>query len=109
MKYFKKIEGKEVYLSPMNIEDVEIYTKWLNDFSVTDGLGMSARVTTLSNEREFINNNTINGTYQFAIIDKETDKLIGNGGYSSIDHLRQTGELGLFIGDEDNRDMELML
>lgn len=103
MKYFKKIDGKKVYLSPMNEEDVEIYTKWLNDFTVTDGLGMSTRITTLSNERDFINSNTSSGAYQFAIVDKKTDKVIGNGGYSSIDHLKQTGELGLFIGDEDNR------
>ena len=41
MKYFKKIEGEKVYLSPMNLEDIEKYVKWMNDFSTTDGLGSS--------------------------------------------------------------------
>ena len=50
MKYLKKIMGKRVYLSPMNIEDVETYVRWLNDFSVTDGLGTSGIV--ISNESE---------------------------------------------------------
>ena len=31
MKYFKKIEGEKVYLSPMNLEDIEKYVKWMND------------------------------------------------------------------------------
>ena len=44
MKYLKKLVGERLYLFPMNEEDIETYTKWLNDFSVTDGLGLSQRV-----------------------------------------------------------------
>ena len=32
MKYFKKLVGDRIYLSPRNSEDIEIFTKWLNDF-----------------------------------------------------------------------------
>ena len=38
MKYFKKVEGKNVYLSPMCVEDAPKYTKWFNDRSNSDGL-----------------------------------------------------------------------
>lgn len=107
MKYFKKVVGDRVYLSPMNVEDVEIYTKWMNDFSVTDGLGMSGRVTSIETEKNYINSMTTNGEYQFAIIDTKNDKLIGNGGFSSIDHSRQTAEVGLFIGEEEIRNIGL--
>ena len=31
MKYFKKIIGDKCYLSPINLEDAEQYTEWLND------------------------------------------------------------------------------
>ncbi len=31
MTYFKKIIGEKCYLSPMNIEDAEQYTRWMND------------------------------------------------------------------------------
>lgn len=107
MKYFKKIEGDRVYLSPMNEMDIETYTKWLNDFRVTDGLGLSERVTSLETEKNYINNMTKNGEYQFAIVDKKTDTLLGNGGFSSIDNLKQTAEVGLFIGEEKMRNIGL--
>ena len=101
MKYLKKIMGKRVYLSPMNIEDVETYVRWLNDFSVTDGLGTSGIVTSIESEKEWIIKNS--NQYQFAIVDLENDKLIGNCGIQEIDQGRQCAEIGLFIGDEENR------
>lgn len=38
MKYFKKLVGDRIYLSPRNSEDVEKFTEWLNDFETTDSL-----------------------------------------------------------------------
>ena len=103
MKYFKKIEGEKVYLSPMNLEDIEKYVKWMNDFSTTDGLGSSSKVTTFESERAWLINNMDKKEQQFAIVLKETDKLIGNCGSCDINHLHQKGEVGLFIGEEENR------
>lgn len=31
MKYFKKLVGERIYLSPRNNEDVEKFTEWMND------------------------------------------------------------------------------
>lgn len=101
MKYFKKLVGKRIYLSPMNVEDVEIYVKWLNDCNVTDGVGSSCRITSLESEKEWLKNNS--NQYQFAIVTLEDDKLIGNCGIQGIDQIRQCAEVGLFIGDEENR------
>ncbi|MDD4781118.1 MAG: GNAT family protein [Tissierellia bacterium] len=101
MKYYKKLVGKNVYLSPMNIEDVDIYIKWLNDFNVTDGLGTSNKIVTLEYEKEWLSQQE--NQYQLAIVRLEDDKLIGNCGFHGIDQLRQCGEVGLFIGDEENR------
>jgi len=101
MKYSKKIVGTHVYLSPMNVEDTETYVKWLNDFNVTDGLGTSCIITSLQSEKEWIINNS--NQYQFAIVRLENDKLIGNCGIQEIEQLRQCAEVGLFIGDEENR------
>ena len=33
MKYFKKIIGDRIYLSPRNSEDVEQFTQWLNSYN----------------------------------------------------------------------------
>ena len=103
MKYFKKIEGEKVYLSPMNLEDIEKYVKWMNDFSTTDGLGSSSKVTTFESERAWLINNMDKKEQQFAIVLKEKDELIGNCGFVDINHLHQRGEVGLFIGEEENR------
>lgn len=101
MKYFKKLVGEHVYLSPMNVEDAEIYVKWLNDLNVTDGLGCSSRVTGLEGERQWITNN--NSKLEFAIVRLDDDKLLGNCGFNYEDHIRQCGDVGIFIGEEENR------
>lgn len=101
MKYFKKLIGERIYLSPMNVEDASTYVKWLNDFSVTDGIGSSYRVADLESEKKWIENNA--GKYQFAIVRLEDDMLLGNCGLESIDHLKQCADIGLFIGEEENR------
>lgn len=101
MKYFKKLAGERIYLSPMNVEDAATYTKWLNDFAVTDGLGTSWRITSLEGEKKWIESNA--NDYQFAIVNQENDELIGNCGIMEVDHLRQCAVVGLFIGEEENR------
>ena len=70
MKYFKKLEGCNVYLSPINEDDAYVYTKWMNDFSVTDGLGKSHMLTNINCERDWIIENNKKGTLQFAIVKK---------------------------------------
>jgi len=101
MKYYKKMIGKRIYLSPMNIEDAQTYVKWLNDFNITDGLGTSSSIISLESEKEWISQNA--SQYQFAIIRLEDDMLIGNCGLQEIDHIRQCASVGLFFGEEENR------
>ena len=58
MKYFKKLVGENIYLSPRNSEDVEIFTQWLNDFETTDYLGRSGLLTTIDSERKYLAENS---------------------------------------------------
>ena len=44
MKYFKKLVGEHIYLSPIRVEDVEKYTEWMNDFETTDYTGRSSQI-----------------------------------------------------------------
>ena len=55
MKYFKKLIGERIYLSPRRVEDFEIFTKWMNDFNVTDYIRGSSKIMTLEAEKEYIN------------------------------------------------------
>lgn len=102
MKYFKKLVGDRIYLSPMNTDDAEKYTEWLNDFKVTDGLGSSMRIMNVESERRWLQD-TGSKDINFAIVALDKDELIGNCGIMAIDHVHRTAAVGLFIGDEENR------
>lgn len=79
MKYFKKLLGDRIYLSPRSIEDVEKFTEWMNDFEVTDYTGRSGQVMSLEEERKYLQENS-NSEATFSIITLDENKLIGTVG-----------------------------
>lgn len=103
MRYFKKLVGKKVYLSPINIEDYEIYTKWMNDFKVTDGIGASARIYSLEKEKEHLNNKALSKDYTFSIVSLEKDELLGTCSLMDVDTIKGIATIGIMIGEEENR------
>lgn len=103
MKYYKKLIGDRIYLSPLNVEDAEKYVEWFCDFRTTDGLGSSAKLMTIENEKEWIINATKSNDFIFSIVDLENDKLIGNCSIMNISQKDRMGEVGIFIGEENNR------
>lgn len=100
MKYFKKLVGERIYLSPRNGEDVEIFTEWLNDFYVTDYIGRSHQTLTLQEEKAYLEKNQ-DDKNTFAIVDSITDQMIGTIGLHSVDNINRTATLGIFIGDKN--------
>ena len=102
MKYFKKLIGEKIYLSPRSLEDVEKYTEWMNDFHTTDYTGRSYQTVTLQAEREYLEEN-IKKEAVFAIVDIKEDKLIGTVGLHNVDYINRTATLGIFIGDRQYR------
>lgn len=102
MKYFKKLIGDRIYLSPRSIEDAEIFAEWMNDFQITDYTGRSHKIITLEAEKEYLEK-SINAECNFAIVTLENNKLIGTIGIEKIDYMNRTGTLGIFIGDKNYR------
>jgi RimJ/RimL family protein N-acetyltransferase len=100
MRYFKKLKGKRIYLSPINIEDVETYTEWLNDLDVTISLGNPGFLYGLEKEKEALEG-MIKGGNDFAIITNDDDRLIGNCGLFSVNERHRKAELGIMIGDKN--------
>ena len=99
MKYFKKLEGERVYISPMNPEDAEIYTKWLNDPEITKYLSIHNSLVSIISEREYIYNFS-KKDFHMCIVKRENDELIGNIALENIDYKNGTAELGIFIGEK---------
>ena len=102
-KYFKKLVGERIYLSPRSTEDVEIFTEWLNDFETTDYTGRSFMLYTLEAEKKYLEENT-DAEATFSIIDMKKDKMIGVVGIENINHIKRKGTLGVFIGDKAYRE-----
>jgi RimJ/RimL family protein N-acetyltransferase len=102
MRYFKKINGERIYLSPMNKDDVEIYTKWLNTYDVSGNLGMYTQTISLSSEQKYLES-LASGEQNFAIVTYDGDTLIGNIGFNEIDNISRRASVGLFIGEPENR------
>ena len=101
MKYFPKLMGRWLYLSPLCIDDASIYVKWMNDRVVSENIGVDTKVSTLEGEKEWLEKHQ-NG-YNFGIVLKEGDELIGAIGFSHVDLVHRNAMLKMFIGDEQNR------
>jgi len=97
--YFKKLAGKKCYLAPIDVNDVEKYTEWLNDPEVTKYLVIYPHIISIENEKGFLEQLSKEHTY--SIVDNSTNGLIGNCGFVDIDHINQAGEVGIFIGDKN--------
>lgn len=102
MKYFKKLVGNNIYLSPRSTEDAERYTEWMNDFETTDYTGRSGAIMTIEKEKEYLENHSGDEAC-FAIVRLEDNELIGTIGLEKIDHLNRKATLGIFIGDKESR------
>ena len=102
MKYFKKIVGDRVYLSPINLDDLEMYTKWMNDIKVVGNLGNYHRMFNLSTEKSALEDLTKDGQ-NYAIILNDGDLLIGGIGLADLNHIYRTATVGLFIGEAEHR------
>ena len=101
MKYFRKLNGEKVYLSPINEEDYELYVKWLNNSNITQYLNCNDSLITLSNEKETLAK-LANEEFVFGIIRSEDDTLLGNIGLTNINYKNGIASLGIFIGEEEN-------
>jgi RimJ/RimL family protein N-acetyltransferase len=96
--YFKKLAGDKCYLSPIDTGDAETFTAWLNDQEVIGSLELNAQVITVEGERELLG--ALAREHNYSIIVNGADTLIGNCGFVHIDHLNQSAEAGIFIGNK---------
>lgn len=105
MKYFKKLVGERIYLSPMSEQDAEKFVEWLNDFRISDYIGRSDTVYTLQGEIEWFKEISKKQA-NFAIVTLESDELIGTISIENINNTHRRGTLGIFIGEEKYQDKE---
>ena len=106
MRFFKKLIGDRIYLSPKGTTDEELekFTEWMNDFQVTDYTGRSGQITTIVREKEWLENSAKNKENRsFNIIELKDNKLIGTIGLEHFNWIARSAVLGIFIGDKEFR------
>ena len=103
----RKINGKKVYLAPMDIVDCDRYVEWLNDFETSVFLYAYHQIITHENEKEWIRNVALKGEPQFGIRLQADGRLIGNCGLLNVNHMVGKAEMGIFIGEKKYRDQGL--
>jgi len=99
MKYFRKLVGEKCYLSPVSLEDAERYTEWVNDLEIGQFVLFSAQVIDIDKERETLKH-LMNKDIIFAIIEKDTNKVIGNCGLHNVNEVHRHAVFGIFIGEK---------
>ena len=106
MRYFEKLSGPRLFLSPMNPEDAELYVKWLNDPAVAVGFGMYSWMVSLPRERKHTEAQP-DDDHEFSIVLRkdasEDERLIGYICLMDIDSVDRKAKLSILIGEEADR------
>ncbi len=102
MKYYKKILGDRIYLSPINTDEVDSYLKWMNDESVAVPFGQYHRIVSSKNDMKWLYEPN-SDMHRYAIVLIKDDILIGNISLHNIDHLNRNAFIGIFIGEKEQR------
>ena len=94
--------GKKLILRPFESADIgEAYLRWLNDPEVTRYLGVGREPVTLESVRRYVDRFRDSSTdLLFAIVDRQTDRHIGNVTLNHIHPIHRTADTGLMIGDK---------
>jgi RimJ/RimL family protein N-acetyltransferase len=103
MRYFRKIVGERLYLSPFNAEDTESIIKWaewMNEKTIADTYGGHHNLVSLTSAKKTIAE--LKG-YRFDIVLLSGDELIGHISLHDIDHHNRHAFMGICIGGEANR------
>jgi RimJ/RimL family protein N-acetyltransferase len=101
MPYYPKVRGEKCYLSPLQVEDGDLWAQWLNDLEVSLPLGDEAYSTCAPEQMRQDASEAIRRRDPiFTIVDLETNRPIGRCLLFGIDPVNRSAMLGIFIGDK---------
>ncbi len=81
MGYYKKIEGKDIYLASINLDDAEQYMGWVNDSDVVFEGYKREKIASVEDARNELNDMAVKNV--FAVVDKNTNQFLGLTGNES--------------------------
>ena len=99
MKYFEKISGERVFLSPINEDDYEKYCVWLNDADVGVYADTLSKNFSIEKQKAVLRQMSHDNN-AFAVVIRESNIMIGDCTIVNIDNISRSAELGIWIGDK---------
>ncbi len=95
-----KIEGNKIYLTPMTLDDAEIFVKWRNSQFVQSRF-LYRKPFTVEGQKAWIRDKVMTGEVaQFVVWDKADNVQIGSTYLVNIDKESKKCEYGVLIGEE---------
>lgn len=101
MPHFRKMSGEKCFLSPVQVDDAEMWAAWLNDLEITLPLGDEAYITYgLEKLREEAAGAISRQEHMFTIVDQQSEKAVGRCLLFSVNWVDRNAMLGIFIGEK---------
>lgn len=96
------LESDNFYLRNISLDDCnENYLSWMNDSDINKYLESRFTTHTINSLKDFVTSmNNSDNNILFAIVDKESDKHIGNIKLGNIHPIHKYADIGLVIGDK---------
>ncbi len=95
------LSGNNIYLRPLEAEDLPFVRQWYNDPVIRGQIGMTLPESKTSSEEWFERINKDKERVWFAVVRKEDDKVIGEAGLLRMYHLWRNTDLTMIIGDKE--------
>lgn len=95
------ISGDLVYLTTVSSDDAALFARWFKNLEFTAYLGAVGYAATLEDEKDWVERATKkrDDVAHFTIINRATEKPLGNVSLMDIDHRTNTATLGIGIGE----------
>lgn len=96
----ERLEGKKVFLRPIQMEDTPLIVKWRNNENVRNNFVFQETFTNEMHE-EWMRTKVASGdVVQYIIVEKKENFPIGSIFFRNIDLKNHSAEYGIFIGED---------
>ncbi|MCM1298511.1 MAG: GNAT family N-acetyltransferase [Firmicutes bacterium] len=103
MSYTRKLSGEKIYLSSMNIEDMNKYIRWMDNPEVAIGVGLYEESSHIDASKAYVEKCINDVDKNFAIVRISDDLLMGYIGLENSNRTASSTTVRFFIGDRENR------
>ncbi len=96
-----RLQGEQIYLRPITIEDTDMVVRWRNDSKVVENFIYREKISREEHLSWFHEKIEAGLVIQFIICDCQTDKPLGSIYLQNFKEVSRQAEEGIFLGEEE--------